>query len=551
SLVLLAAFAFRFALARYLAVVDPDDGKVYAQLARNLLDQQIYSHFSEPPYKPSLIRVPGYPLFLASVYRLFGDANDGAVRVIQALIDTTTCALIALIAFYWEPDQSRKHAAAIAALALATICPFSAIYTATLLTETLTIFLAVLLCLTALHAFRSLTRKRSILLWFVTGVVAGIAVLFRPDSGLFAAAIGITLVGDVLLDRNGQGFAATAATGRRGRLSHTVVLGAVFAVAFCLVLVPWTIRNVRVFHVFQPLAPRHAKMPGEFVPRGYFAWLRTWMQDQRYVGPVLLKLDQAPIDIDEMPDAAFDSLAERKQIAALLERYSYPAGVTSEQRPPPGFGPAIDEPRDAQPARSAEKSIEDEFALNDRENLADEPVGNLKAEKEQVEEGQEVRMTPEIDAAFGRIARERISRSPIRYYLILPFRRAVSLWFDTHSQYYPFEGELMPLEELDRTTHQQIWLPLFATLTWTYTLLGIAGAWLLWRTEGFEARRWVVLVSLIIFLRLGFFATIENPEPRYVVEVFPFLSILGGIAAGRIAGLRIRDWYHGKGVRVQ
>ena len=32
-----------------------------------------------------------------------------------------------------------------------------------------------------------------------------------------------------------------------------------------------------------------------------------------------------------------------------------------------------------------------------------------------------------------------------------------------------------------------------------------------------------------MFLRLGFFSTLENPEPRYVVELFPFLSILGGI----------------------
>jgi hypothetical protein len=38
----------------------------------------------------------------------------------------------------------------------------------------------------------------------------------------------------------------------------------------------------------------------------------------------------------------------------------------------------------------------------------------------------------------------------------------------------------------------------------------------------------------MVFLRIGFFATLENPEPRYVVEVFPFLSALGGIAVVRI-----------------
>jgi len=33
----------------------------------------------------------------------------------------------------------------------------------------------------------------------------------------------------------------------------------------------------------------------------------------------------------------------------------------------------------------------------------------------------------------------------------------------------------------------------------------------------------------MIFLRLGFFATLENPEPRYTVELFPFLIILGAV----------------------
>jgi hypothetical protein len=35
----------------------------------------------------------------------------------------------------------------------------------------------------------------------------------------------------------------------------------------------------------------------------------------------------------------------------------------------------------------------------------------------------------------------------------------------------------------------------------------------------------------LIFLRVGFFATLENPEPRYVVEIFPFLIILAGAGA--------------------
>jgi hypothetical protein len=43
-----------------------------------------------------------------------------------------------------------------------------------------------------------------------------------------------------------------------------------------------------------------------------------------------------------------------------------------------------------------------------------------------------------------------------------------------------------------------------------------------------------MMAGLIIFVRLAFFSTIENPEPRYVVEIFPFLAILGGIAISKL-----------------
>ena len=150
------------------------------------------------------------------------------------------------------------------------------------------------------------------------------------------------------------------------------------------------------------------------------------------------------------------------------------------------------------------------------------------------EEHGAVEMTPEIDAGFAQIARERIARHPFRYYVWLPLKRAHTMWFDTHSQYWPFEGTLLPLEDLDYEHHQQIWLPLFAGLTGIYTLLGLAGAWLLWASRKFEARRCLLLVSLAIVLRLILFSSLENPEPRYLIEFFPFLAVLGGIAIARV-----------------
>ncbi|HEV8204940.1 MAG TPA: glycosyltransferase family 39 protein, partial [Pyrinomonadaceae bacterium] len=189
---ILIAFGFRLFIALRLPNDEPDDGRVYSQIARNMLEQHVYSHDSQPPYAPSLIRLPGYPLFIAGVYKVFGVGNNAAVRVVQAVIDTATCVLIAFVAFEWTVDEERKRRAALIALGLAAVCPFTVIYVATILTEVFTNFLAVAMVLATTFAFKATTRKRAFVWWIATGLLAGLSVLFRPDAGLFAAAIGLT-----------------------------------------------------------------------------------------------------------------------------------------------------------------------------------------------------------------------------------------------------------------------------------------------------------------------------------------------------------------------
>src|SRR6185503_8131175 len=135
ALLLLIALSFRVFIALRLPNDEPDDGRVYSQIARNVLEQHVYSHDTQPPYAPSLIRLPGYPLFLAAIYSISGHNNNTAVRLVQAILDTGTCALIVWVVFEWAIDEERKHRAAMIALALAAVCPFTAIYVATILTE--------------------------------------------------------------------------------------------------------------------------------------------------------------------------------------------------------------------------------------------------------------------------------------------------------------------------------------------------------------------------------------------------------------------------------
>src|SRR5215813_1761724 len=319
ALLVVIAFGFRLFIALRLPNDTPDDGRVYAQIARNVLERHVYSHDSQPPFAPTLIRLPGYPLFLAGLYAVFGHDNNTAVRIAQALIDTATCALIAVVAFLWVPREERKTTAAVGALALAAICPFTVIYVSTILTEVITSFLAVLMCLLATLAFQARGRTRALILWAFTGLVSGSAVFFRPDSGLFAAAIGSTIVICAVVNK-----LRNTRVPRKVSVANGFYAAAIFSLAFCMVLVPWTIRNYRTFHLFQPLSPAHGEMPGEFVPRGYLAWLRSWLSDGRYIGPFLWSLDSAQIIMDDFPDEAFDSDEERDRVEELITKYNHP-----------------------------------------------------------------------------------------------------------------------------------------------------------------------------------------------------------------------------------
>ncbi len=549
AILILLAATFRISVAHHWPNDAPDDSKTYARIARNLLEQHSYSDAEAPPYEPTLIRLPGYPLFLAAIYKVFGHGNNGAVRIVQALIDTATCGLIALLAYQWQPDGRRKLVTAIAALALATVCPFTTIYAATILTEVPTMLLALATCVTATIALRADDRGRRLRWWCISGLLAGLGTMFRPDSGLFFAAIGLTLVIMALV--------RIRARGRRAILS-----AATFSVAFILVLTPWTIRNARVFHLFQPLVPTHAEMPGEFVPRGYIRWLKTWIDDQQYIDAFWWELNVQPMSADDLPDDAFDSDAERDRVAALFDKYNHAAqaadvSAASESRPSP-TPDASPNPTPAKPKSAATiatpnpksespknaNSDAGEEGSNGDENDQDDQSGDQADENDNSDAEQSnqsktaapasVEMTPEIDAAFGEIANERIARHPLRYYIWTPAKRAYALWFNTHSDYYPFEGALLPLSDLDYQAHQHIWLSLFAALVGLYTILGLGGLAVLWTTEDFYARSWALLATLIIVTRFALFSSVESPEPRYMVELFPFLAALGGIAIARV-----------------
>jgi hypothetical protein len=51
-------------------------------------------------------------------------------------------------------------------------------------------------------------------------------------------------------------------------------------------------------------------------------WLRTWLDDGRYIGPVLWQLDTTAIHMNAFPKRAFDSPEERQRVSALIDKYN-------------------------------------------------------------------------------------------------------------------------------------------------------------------------------------------------------------------------------------
>jgi hypothetical protein len=277
------------------------DSEVYGTIAKNLLLHHAYA--LDGPFRPTLVRLPGYPLFLAAIFSVFGIGKYAPVRPIQMVVDLVSCLLIA----GFVRDRASRCAAHWA-LWLAALCPFTANLTAVPLTETNSIF-CVALALFAAGRLIGRIRSQGRLPWgylTLTAFALGSAILLRPDGGLLAAAI------------------VPAIWWYRRRVAARASLRAALICSLLVVLplVPWTIRNYRVFHVFQPLAPRYANDPSENPFPGWVCWTRTWLVDYVSSPEVYWRGDDLTIDIRLLPSRAFDSEEEYRQTDRLLFDYN-------------------------------------------------------------------------------------------------------------------------------------------------------------------------------------------------------------------------------------
>jgi hypothetical protein len=145
-------------------------------------------------------------------------------------------------------------------------------------------------------------------------------ILLRPDGGILLAAIGLFLLWRMW--RQSQ---------QRLQLFWA---GALLLAISVTPLVPWTVRNWRLFHQFEPLSPRYANDPDEFVPSGFDKWMRTWIVDYVSTEDVYWQVPGDKVDLSLLPARACDSEAECVETKSIFDDYanSYFVGPELNQR---------------------------------------------------------------------------------------------------------------------------------------------------------------------------------------------------------------------------
>jgi 4-amino-4-deoxy-L-arabinose transferase-like glycosyltransferase len=178
------------------------------------------------PGTPSAFRPPAYPVLLGGLYALLG-VHPLAGRILSAALGVLAVALLAYLGrALWSPRVGLL-AGAIGALFLPLIA-----LNASLVSESLFIPIELAFALSLV----GLARRPAQLRWaLLAGVLCALAALTRAvaDTWLLVAVAAI-------LSAQQSGAARTRST-------------ATLMIAFALVLTPWTIRNLNVFHAFVPV----------------------------------------------------------------------------------------------------------------------------------------------------------------------------------------------------------------------------------------------------------------------------------------------------------
>jgi hypothetical protein len=252
-----------------------DDQVGYQRLGHVLATTGEFTRYpDEVPFVPETIRTPGYPVFVAIVYRVAGESQL-AVALAQALL----FAVLPLIVFAMTAHLATERVA-LAAAAFTALFPPLPYYGALMLTEllcTVLVTMAVWFAVRAVHTHR--TRD-----YVLTGAFLGLATLTRPNFAMLPVAL--------------VAFAAIAAGWRREWRS--VLPWGWMLLTFAIVLSPWLAYNLTYLH-------RLTIAPAGGVGRATWeaSWQGTW------AGRVQADLTRLADRYSESSEAELDRAVEQ------------------------------------------------------------------------------------------------------------------------------------------------------------------------------------------------------------------------------------------------
>jgi hypothetical protein len=224
---IVAAFALRAAFALIYWTDQPltHDEREYLALARSLARGDGYQYPAdepEPGTGQQFGRAPGYPAFLSTfIVPVPVDHVPRRVQLVQSAVGAVGVWLIALIA-----SRAAGPRAGIAAAAIAAVYPPLVWSPSYALSETLfsTVALGAALVLTPKNGDSPHFLRKMGAVAILGGLTAGVAILIRPAMVFFLPLAALWLAAK-------RAYRAAA----------------VFVVAAALVVLPWTIRNHRVY----------------------------------------------------------------------------------------------------------------------------------------------------------------------------------------------------------------------------------------------------------------------------------------------------------------
>ena len=202
------------------------DALSYNRLAVNLLNGNGFSLRAKAPFKPSCLRTPGYPVFLALIYKIFGANNYEAVQLVQVLLMLSSVVMAFIMAYMVFENRMIAYTSLI-------LCSFykypvveAGIY-GSLLTETLTIFLVTSGILSVILLY----KHDHAYLYLLAGFFFALSALTRPSNLLFPIVIAAYIAFRKPLKENYK----------------KIIL---FLLVVFMLISPWTVRNYLRFNKF-------------------------------------------------------------------------------------------------------------------------------------------------------------------------------------------------------------------------------------------------------------------------------------------------------------